>query len=752
MLKSILKSILMALFFFAMSNYATAQIYSGAGIGTASSPYLITSAAQLNEVRIFMGGGNHFRLENNIDLTDYLSPGGDGFLLWGIDGWGPIGDNSTNDYRSRFEGNFDGNGKKITGLWINRPLEDHVGLFGAFSGVNAKIHNLCVEIAPQGIKGKNTVGGLVGGAYSNATITKVYTTGGPVSGTDNVGGLLGEVITNIHITNAYSNCKVNGNFYIGGLVGIANTSTFTNIYATGSVSGNQKLGGLVGVITKVNISYAYATGTVSGTSYVGGLVGDTQDNSSVINCVVANGSITATDAGALVNRISSRGISGSYFRSNYCVGSGMTLSRGGADITASITDDLNDLQGEGRILAQLQTFDFYNGSANWDGGAWGIALDNSLTWNILNGSSFPFLQWQYDLRATTLTSFGSLFVDYATQPASQTVTITNEGLCPVTFIQPVSANYDIGALSTTTLNSKGETTTFTICPKIGLAAGTYNETIIISCIEGFSISMNVSFTVEIAIPSHIVGPENLTLYEGYSATSTNAFTITGSTPIMVEKLYGNSHISWNNSSNTLDIAEGLLSGTYIVQLRAANGFSTYGFTFTLTVEKRYYTLDCPTIKGGAVLVSTDNSNSSLALEGATITLKILPDDEYELDEIKVYLLNNSWIVDTNVVIPLSGTGLDYTFTMPAHHVSISAIFKQKGVGIETIHVHRLKAFAQNDKLYVSGLETGKMLSIHNMNGTLIYQGIVNSGEMEVFLSGRGVYIIRNNNNTVKVVN
>ena len=44
-------------------------------------------------------------------------------------GWAPIGDNS-----SRFEGVFDGNGFKITNLYINRPTTDNVGLFGSVSG------------------------------------------------------------------------------------------------------------------------------------------------------------------------------------------------------------------------------------------------------------------------------------------------------------------------------------------------------------------------------------------------------------------------------------------------------------------------------------------------------------------------------------------------------------------------------------------------------------------------------------------
>jgi uncharacterized protein YjdB len=97
------------------------------------------------------------------------------------------------------------------------------------------------------------------------------------------------------------------------------------------------------------------------------------------------------------------------------------------------------------------------------------------------------------MRASSLAPFGFLHVPY-TQPAAHTVTITNTGPGPITLTQPVAVNYDIGALSTTTISVNG-TATFTVRPKANLAIGSYYETIIINGSNGASTLAMASFTV-----------------------------------------------------------------------------------------------------------------------------------------------------------------------------------------------------------------------------------------------------------------
>ncbi|MDR2033727.1 MAG: hypothetical protein LBP89_03750, partial [Helicobacteraceae bacterium] len=100
-------------------------------------------------------------------------------------GWNPIGDDP-----KPFTGIFNGNGYKITNLWIDRPSTDAVGLFGNIHK-NAQIRNLGVEInnSKGGVKGKYKVGGIAGSIQSYSSITNSYSTGN-VSAT---GGLVGGI-------------------------------------------------------------------------------------------------------------------------------------------------------------------------------------------------------------------------------------------------------------------------------------------------------------------------------------------------------------------------------------------------------------------------------------------------------------------------------------------------------------------------------------------------------------------------------
>ena len=90
--------------------------------------------------------------------------------------------------------------------------------------------------------------------------------------------------------------------------------------------------------------------------------------------------------------------------------------------------------------------------------------------------------------------FGSAYTSY-TQPAAQTVTITNTGNQPLTLTQPAStSSFEVGTLSTTEL-AAGATATFTVQPKAGLAVGTYSENITVSDSGHVTLSIPATFTV-----------------------------------------------------------------------------------------------------------------------------------------------------------------------------------------------------------------------------------------------------------------
>jgi filamentous hemagglutinin family protein len=176
-------------------------------------------------------------------------------------GFLPIGSNN-----DRFTGSLNGLGHTISGLTINRPSTDYVGLFGY--AIHATLQN--IGLVGGTVSGKNDVGGLAGLSIFS-TISNSYTTG-TVSGTTYVGGLVGENDYST-VSNSYATGAVSGSTIVGGLVGYNSPSTVSNSYATGNVSGATYVGGLVGYNYSSTVSNSYATGNVSGATNVGGLLG-----------------------------------------------------------------------------------------------------------------------------------------------------------------------------------------------------------------------------------------------------------------------------------------------------------------------------------------------------------------------------------------------------------------------------------------------------------------------------------------------
>jgi hypothetical protein len=175
-------------------------------------------------------------------------------------GWQPIG---TED--DLFTGTFDGQGYEIRDLFIYRPDESDVGLFGVVNE-GGVIEN--VGVVNGNVTGYDDVGGLVG--YNNkGTVTDSYSSGS-VTGNNSAGGLVGW--NRGTMSDSYSSGSVTGNYNVGGLAG-KNSGTASTSYSSGSVTGDDHVGGLVGK-NDGTTSTSYSTGSVTGNTRVGGLVGD----------------------------------------------------------------------------------------------------------------------------------------------------------------------------------------------------------------------------------------------------------------------------------------------------------------------------------------------------------------------------------------------------------------------------------------------------------------------------------------------
>ena len=236
-----------------------------------------------------------YALSNNIDMQPEQARGLAG--MWNTaTGFAPVGMNGD----SPFAGKFDGLNHTISNLYINRPDESSVGLFG-YTDSSGAIRNVRLSggsvsaggtggnagalvgtnfgsidnvFASSDVSGGSTLGGLVGD--NNGSISNSYASGDVTSTAGNVGGLVGHNGSGSSIAYSYASgavVGVTGN--VGGLLGHNESGgSVSNSYAIGSVSGSSQVGGLVGLNNSGStISNSYSTGVVSGSSYYGGLVG-----------------------------------------------------------------------------------------------------------------------------------------------------------------------------------------------------------------------------------------------------------------------------------------------------------------------------------------------------------------------------------------------------------------------------------------------------------------------------------------------
>lgn len=283
-------------------SYFTAATVKYPGSGTEEDPYRIYTAEDLQ------GASNrgYYKLMNDIDLTQWINENSP------EKGWVAIGRNSG-------EATYiDGDGHKVTGLWINDPEEDFNGLFSNFSA--GQLKNLNVEVA----EGKSVIGGdytgVLIGRNANGKIVNC-TVKGDVKGARHVGGIAGYTentrltsltyegtvttssdsayaggVNGLSKNSIYTNCNTTATIkttgdstYVGGLAGFAGEGSITKSQAHGAITATGKdnmAGGIAGKAS-ATISQTYAAGSVSSTgegteSYTGGLVGYATD--SITNC------------------------------------------------------------------------------------------------------------------------------------------------------------------------------------------------------------------------------------------------------------------------------------------------------------------------------------------------------------------------------------------------------------------------------------------------------------------------------------
>ncbi len=276
------------------------------GSGTEADPYLIESIEDLVAFSNNVNSGTSYsdeyvKLTRDLDFNlpfSYVNPktkvsektnriieeDSNGtelktFLTSGT-GFNPIGNEE-----EEFRGTFDGNGKVIKNIYINRPEEDYVALMGYSSSLNTIIKRL--GISSGYIVGNKYVAGIIASAgiaklcYNNAQITGKSAVGGiasywtSIENSYNTGKI--EIIS--------SNISMSSVLAIGGIEANQQTSSLKNCYNAGNIEVGRTYGagGITGFYG--NISNCYNIGKVEGNSYyLAGIIGGSDSTDTITGC------------------------------------------------------------------------------------------------------------------------------------------------------------------------------------------------------------------------------------------------------------------------------------------------------------------------------------------------------------------------------------------------------------------------------------------------------------------------------------
>lgn len=244
-------------FYLTFNLSLSGQTYSG-GNGTESTPYLISSTADMTALATAVNAGNSYAGKYFL-LTSDLSN------ITTIIGKPTVGAPSR-----FFNGIFDGDGHILDVNIIHGSPE--AGIFGNID--NAIIKNLGVKGEIKSTNGGNATGGICGQATSSIitncfNFSNLYGAGGGTS--TSVGGICGYSIATI-----ISNCYNAGNIYTagggsviwpnhskgGGICGamFSNSKIYTSFSVNSTITGgsNPALGRIVGYLENSSIESSYS--------------------------------------------------------------------------------------------------------------------------------------------------------------------------------------------------------------------------------------------------------------------------------------------------------------------------------------------------------------------------------------------------------------------------------------------------------------------------------------------------------------
>ena len=233
-------------------------------------------------------------------------------------GWSPVGNSS-----SQFSTTFDGNNFEVRNLYINRPTQDYLGLFGQIT--NATIRNVSLKGSLAQVRGDDYIGALLGSGINNNSILNVSVAIN-LQGDDYIGGLAGIVSRDNVIKGSSNSGNITGDNYSGGLIGLASyDNVIEGSFNRGKVEGNQNVGGVVGRVSETGtIRTSFNTGTVIGSNYVGGVAGYARNTNTVVDTFSSGVVEGYSYIGGLIGRLENNNQINSSYSTGFVKGSSNT--------------------------------------------------------------------------------------------------------------------------------------------------------------------------------------------------------------------------------------------------------------------------------------------------------------------------------------------------------------------------------------------------------------------------------------------
>ncbi|MCQ2483974.1 MAG: hypothetical protein MJ168_01425 [Clostridia bacterium] len=248
------------------------------GNGTKASPYLVSSAYDLETVAQYSSDNAYFVLSEDIVLTPADFEFGGAFYNVG-NGFITIG-NAENGFKGSFSGLYNGKIHSITGLSLAGNAFG--GLFGATDG--AEISDIVINKAD--VSGLNYAGVIVG--HAKDTVIKNITINSSEVKATEFGGYAGSVVGYAENTEI-ENVKINS------------SAIRTNLDATSATV--EIAGGIAGVFNGTVKNIAVNNSSVEAGTLAGGIIGEVRGGKAVINGVSVNADVTADIAGGAVGSV-----------------------------------------------------------------------------------------------------------------------------------------------------------------------------------------------------------------------------------------------------------------------------------------------------------------------------------------------------------------------------------------------------------------------------------------------------------------